>query len=150
MTDFLTFDAVIEPLIWGDKTYTIRPLPRDVMAALPAGTKRIEGEFGEHPINLALTRAPVTDATFVYTGATFLREAGLEPGEVFEARVRPARPDHVEMPEDVTAALRAAGRSADWAALSAGQRRARLHNVAAAKRAETRARRIAKLIAELP
>ncbi|MEM8576558.1 MAG: YdeI/OmpD-associated family protein [Pseudomonadota bacterium] len=149
MTDFITFDARIEPLVWGDRTYTILTLPGEVMDALPRGTKRIEGEFGEFPINLALTRAPVTPATFVYTGAALLREAGLTPGEVFEARIRPADPDYVEMPDDVSAALRAAGRSSDWAALSAGQRRGRLHAVSTAKRAETRARRIAALVANL-
>ncbi|MEL7098090.1 MAG: YdeI/OmpD-associated family protein [Pseudomonadota bacterium] len=150
MSDYLTFDAVVEPLICGEKTYTIVPILNDVIAALPTGTKRIQGEFADHPINLALTKAPVIDGSFVYTGSSFLDEAGLTPGTAFEARIRPADPNAVKVPEDVMAALRAAGRSADWEALTPGKRRGMLHSVNTAKRAETRARRIAALIGELP
>ncbi len=149
MSDWITFDAQIEPMAWGKNTFTIVHLPDAAVAALPAGTKRIEGEFGDFPVNLALTKAPVINGVFVYTGKSFLRESGLEPGEVFEARIRPADPNVVEMPEDVAAALRAAGRSADWAALTPGQQRSKLHLVNSAKRADTRTKRIAKLIATL-
>ncbi|WP_420012770.1 hypothetical protein [Tateyamaria sp.] len=128
MTDgWVAFEGVIAPMEWGKNTYTVLRLPEDVIAALPKGTKRIEGEFGDFPVNLALTKAPVIDGVFVYTGKAFLRDSGLTPGEVFEARVRAVDPDLVEIPEDLSAALRAAGRSADWAALSAGQQRSRLH-----------------------
>ena len=143
------FEGVIAPMEWGKNTYTILPLPEEVVAALPAGTKRIEGEFGDFPVNLALTKAPVIDSVFVYTGKAFLRDSGLEVGMPFDARIRAVDPDLVEMPEDVMAALRAAGRSADWAALSPGQQRGRLHLVNTAKRADTRTKRIATLIAEL-
>ena len=146
---WVCFDGVIEPMAWGRNTYTILRLPDAVIDALPKGTKRIEGEFGEFPINLALTKAPVIDAVFVYTGKTFLRDSGLVVGAPFEARVRAVDPDLVEMPEDVTAALPAAGRSADWAKLTPGQQRGKLHLVNTAKRADTRAKRIATLIAEL-
>ncbi|MEO0379277.1 MAG: YdeI/OmpD-associated family protein [Pseudomonadota bacterium] len=147
--DWQTFDAMIEPMEWGKNTYTILRIPGDVMAALPQGTRRVEGEFGDFPINLALTKAPVIEGTFVYTGKTFLKDSGLEPGEVFEARIRSVDADQVDMPEDVSAALRAAGRSADWDALTAGNQRGRLHAVNTAKRTDTRARRITKLISEL-
>ncbi|MEO0937893.1 MAG: YdeI/OmpD-associated family protein [Pseudomonadota bacterium] len=150
MNDYIAFDGVVEPLVWGDKTFLVLALPEAVLADLPQGTRRIEGEFAEHPINMALTRAPVTPATFVYTGAAFLKEAGITPGEVFEARIRAADPGTVEVPGDVMAALRGAGRSADWHALTPGKRRALLHTVASAKRAETRAKRIAALIKALP
>ncbi|MEL6452421.1 MAG: YdeI/OmpD-associated family protein [Pseudomonadota bacterium] len=147
--DWHAFEAVIEPLEWGASTYTILRLPDDILAALPKGTKRIEGEFADHPVNLALTKAPVINGTFVYTGKAFLRDTGLTVGEPFEARIRPVDPNLVEVPADVTAALHAAGRSTDWAALTPGQQRGKLHLVNSAKRADTRAKRIAKLIAEL-
>ncbi|WP_415401605.1 YdeI/OmpD-associated family protein [Tateyamaria sp. SN3-11] len=147
--DWVYFEGVIAPMEWGKNTYTILPLPDEVVAALPEGTKRIEGEFGDFPINLALTKAPVINGVFVYTGKAFLRDSGLEVGAPFDARIRAVDPDLVEMPEDVMAALRAAGRSADWAALSPGQQRGRLHLVNTAKRADTRTKRIATLIAEL-
>ncbi|MEM8654558.1 MAG: YdeI/OmpD-associated family protein [Pseudomonadota bacterium] len=147
--DWLWFDGVIAPMEWGKNTYTILRLPDAVTAALPAKTKRIEGEFGDFPINLALTKAPVIDGLFVYTGKTFLRDSGLTVGEPFEARIRPVDPDLVEVPDDVMQALRTADRTARWQALTPGQRRSRLHLVNTAKRADTRAKRIAKLIADL-
>lgn len=48
---------------------------------------------------------------------------------------------------DGMTALRAAGRSDDWARLTAGQQRSRMHQVHTAKRAETRANRVDRLIA---
>ena len=147
--DWLWFEGVIEPMEWGKNTYTILRVPDEIASALPPKTKRIEGEFGDFPINLALTKAPVIDGQFVYTGKTFLRDSGLEVGQPFEARVRPVDPSIVEVPEDVTAALRAAGRTDRWNALSPGGQRSKLHLVNTAKRADTRARRIANLIAEL-
>ncbi|WP_147110722.1 YdeI/OmpD-associated family protein [Tateyamaria sp. syn59] len=147
--DWIWFEGVIGPLEWGKNTYTILRLPDEVTAALFPKTKRIEGEFGDFPINLALTKAPVLDGTFVYTGKTFLRDSGLEVGQPFDARIRPVDPTLVEVPEDVMAAIRSAGRSADWASLTPGQQRAKLHLVNTAKRADTRFKRIAKLISEL-
>ncbi|MEM6373311.1 MAG: YdeI/OmpD-associated family protein [Pseudomonadota bacterium] len=147
--DWLTFDGMIEPMEWGKNTYTILRIPDAVIADLPSGTRHIEGEFGEYPVNLALTKAPVLDGVFVYTGKSFLRDSALDVGTPFEARIRPADPNHVEMPGDVSSALRAAGYGAQWAALSAGDRRGRLALVNSAKRPDTRSRRIAKLISEL-
>ncbi|WP_299165155.1 YdeI/OmpD-associated family protein [uncultured Tateyamaria sp.] len=147
--DWIDFEGMIEPLEWGRNTYTILRIPPDVTRRLPEGTKRVEGEFGDHPVNLALTKAPVLDGVFVYTGKSFLHDSGLEPGVAFDARIRPADPDAVDVPEDLTAALHASGRTADWSKLSAGQQRGRLHLVNSAKRADTRAKRIAALISEL-
>lgn len=147
--DWLCFEGVIEPMQWGRSTYTVLRVPDAVAAALPPKTKRIEGEFGEYPINLALTKSPVIEGDFVYTGKTFLRDSGLQVGQPFDARVRAVDPDLVDVPDDVMAAIRGAGRSGDWSALSAGQQRSRLHLVNTAKRADTRAKRIAKLISEL-
>ncbi|MEL6618175.1 MAG: YdeI/OmpD-associated family protein [Pseudomonadota bacterium] len=149
MTDWIAFDARIEPMEWGKRTYTVVRLPDTVVNALPTGTKRVEAEFGSFPVNLALTRAPVIEGVFVYAGKQFLRESGIEPGEGFEARIRPADPNHVDMPEDVAAALRVAGLSAQWAALTPGQQRGKLHLVNSAKRADTRTKRITELISTL-
>jgi len=147
--DWQTFDGVIEPMEWDKNTYTVLRIPDAVMATLPAGTRRVEGEFGDFPINLALTKSPAIDGTFVYTGKSFLAESGLEVGVPFEARIRFVDPDLVEMPEGVAAALRAAGRIADWNKLTPGDQRGRLHTVNTAKRADTRARRITTLISKL-
>ncbi|WP_050529624.1 YdeI/OmpD-associated family protein [Pseudaestuariivita atlantica] len=148
MTGYVTFTARIVPMEWGDSTYTVLPLPDDVRAALgPA--KRVEGEINEHPVNLAVTRAPVLDMPFLWTGKSLLDEIGIAPGDEVEVRLRPADPDAVDVPRDVTLALRSAGVTDAWDALTPGKRRGLLHTVKTAKRAETRARRIHALIAQL-
>lgn len=147
--NWLWFDGVIQPMEWGKNTYTVLRLPDSVTIALPDGTKRIEGEFGDFPINLALTKAPVMDGVVVYTGKTFLRDSGLEVGKVFEARIRPVDPNMVDVPDDVLNAIRSAGKIESWAALTSGQQRSRLHLVNTAKRADTRVKRIQKLTSEL-
>ena len=147
---YVSFEARIVPLRWGENTYTILPLPAAVMDAL-GGARRVEGEIGEHPVNMGVARADpaVLEGPFLYTGKAFLAEAGIAPSETVEVRLRPADPDAVEMPEGLEAAIRAAGLTAAWEALTPGRRRALAHPVRAAKRAETRARRIAALISDL-
>lgn len=145
---FEAFEGRVEPLTWGRANYTILRLPPEVARALgPA--RRVEGEIAEHPVNLGVARADVVDGPFLWTGKALLDAAGIAPGEAVEVRLRPADPDAVDTPPDVAAALRAAGRIAAWEALTPGRRRALLHGVAGAKRAETRTRRIAALVAEV-
>jgi len=148
MTDYITFEAAIEPMVWGDSTYTVLRLPPEIAAAL-APAKRVEGEFGDHPVNLAITRAPVIDDPFLWTGKTLLNRTGLRPGEVFEARLRPTDPAAVDVPADVTRAIRSGGATDAWDALTPGKQRSLLYPVETAKRAETRAKRITKLVTSL-
>jgi hypothetical protein len=151
MSDWLTFEGVIEPILWGETTYTILRLPADVAVALEAaGAKRVEGEFSDHPVNLALTRAaPVGDFAFLWTGKSLLEATGLEPGEPFEVRLRPAPDDAVDTPDDVAQALRRADVTPAWEALTPGKRRGLLYKIATAKTQATRDKRIAALVAEL-
>ena len=125
-------------------------LPPKVLAAL-GKTRRVEGEFNDHPVNLAITKAPpdVIDTPFLWAGKSLLQKVGLEPGEVFEARLKPVSGDIVETPQDITNALRSAGKTDAWDALTPGKKRGMIHQVDSAKRAETRVKRIAKLLAEL-
>lgn len=150
MEDYLTFDGRIVPMEWGKSTYTILPLPPSVSDALAqAGAKRVEGEIGDYPVNLALTKAPMIDQVFVYTGKRFLRDSGITPGDTVEVRLRPAPEQEVEMPEDLQLALRQSEMTNKWAALTPGKQRGLIHTIATAKRAETRAKRIAKVLAEI-
>ena len=144
----MTFDARVEPLVWGKSTYTILRLPAEVVARL-GRTRRVEGEVNDHPVNLAITRAPVIEDAFLWAGKSFLREVGLRPGDTAEVRLRPAPDDLVEIPPDVTNALRSAGLAEAWEALTPGRRRGLLYQVTVAKRPETRARRIADLLISL-
>ncbi|SEW46294.1 protein of unknown function [Cognatiyoonia koreensis] len=150
MSNYISFIGKVVPMAWGDSTYTVLPLPDEVMQELgKQGAKRVEGEINDHPINLALTKAPVIDQTFLYAGKTLLKECDITPGEDVEVRLRKADPNDVETPADVAQALRAAGKTDLWNALTPGRQRGLLHQIQAAKRAETRKKRIAALIKEL-
>ena len=133
---------------WGTSVYTVLPIPAEVIAAL-GPTRRVEGEIADHPVNLALTKAPVIEDVFVWTGKSLLDQIGIGPGDEVEVRLRPAPDDVVEVPEDVAAAVLAAGVSEQWEALTPGKKRGALHQISTAKRAETRAKRIAKLTEDL-
>lgn len=150
MEDYLAFSGAIEPMEWGRSVYTVLRIPPEVAAPLHAiGARRVEGEINDFPVNLALTKAPAIDGPFLYTGKSLLRRIGITPGEEVEVRLRKAPADVVETPDDVAFALRTAELSDTWAALTPGKQRGLLHQVTSAKRAETRAKRIVKLLTEL-
>lgn len=150
MTDWQSFEGVVEPLLWGRATYTVLRLPEDVAAALLATrATRVEGEIAEHPVNLGLSRAPVVDGVFLWAGQSLLDRVGIQPGERVEVRLRPAPPDAVDTPDDLAAALRRADRCAEWEVLRPGKRRSLIYQIGTAKTAATRAKRIAALIAGL-
>jgi hypothetical protein len=145
MTGWVTFEASVEPLAWGRSTYTILRLPEPVVHAL-GKTRRVEGEIAEHPVNLALTRAPVVDGVFLWAGQTLLDRIGIAPGEPVEVRLRPAPDDQVDLDADIAAALRAAGVLDRWEAMTPGKRRGMLYQITTAKTDRTRRTRITKLI----
>lgn len=145
MSDWVSFEAVVEPVVWGKATYTLLRLPDWAVEALGAA-KRVEGEINEHWVNLALSRAPVVEGVFLWAGQSLLDRLGIVPGEPLEVRLRPAPDDQVDTPEDVAAALRAAGMTAEWEGLTAGKRRGMLYQIGTAKTAPTRAKRIDAMI----
>ncbi len=150
MSDYITFEGQVVPIEWGDATYTILPLPAEVAAALERqNAKRVVGEINDHPVNLALTKAPVVDGTFLWAGKSLLDACGIEPGEIIEVRLKKTDPDAVDVDADIIDALRAAQVSDLWSALTPGKQRGHLHMINTAKRADTRQKRINKLIAEL-
>lgn len=150
MTSYVTFEACITPMQWGETIYTVLPLPPEVLSALgPA--KRVEGEFAEHPINLAIAKAPknIIETSFLWTGKSLLDRIGISPGVTFEARLRPSDPNMVDVPQDVMHALRSSGTLEGWDSLTPGKKRGALHQIESAKRAETRIKRISALISDL-
>ena len=108
MTDWVAFEGRVEPLTWARATYTILRLPDDALRSL-GKTRRVEGEIAEHPVNLALSRAPVVEGVFLWTGQSLLDRIGIQPGEPVEVRLRPAPDDRVDLDSDIEAALRAGG-----------------------------------------
>ncbi len=148
MSDYVSFAGRIEAIVWGRSTYTILILPDEVLAAL-GKTRRVEGEINEHPVNLALTRAPVVEGTFLWAGQSLLDRIGAMPGEEVEVRLRPAPDGMVEVPPEVEVAVRAGGVLAVWEGLTPGKQRGLLYQISAAKTEPTRRKRIATLIASL-
>ena len=148
MTDWVTFEGRVEPLTWGRSTYTILRLPDACLQAL-GKTRRVEGEIADHPVNLALSRAPVVDGVFLWTGSSLLDRIGIQPGEPVEVRLRPAPDDRVDLDPDIEAALRAAGVLVAWESLTPGKRRGLLYQIATAKTEPTRLKRIARLVEDL-
>ncbi len=151
MTTYHTFEGQITAMEWGKSIYTVLRLPDDITAALEAeGAKRVEGEINDLPVNLALTKAPVIDGVFLWAGKSLSDEIGVAPGDIFDVRLRKADPNDVDVPDDVTLALRQAAATDRWNALTAGKQRGLLHAITTAKRPDTRKNRIAKMIATLP
>ncbi|HEY0276673.1 MAG TPA: YdeI/OmpD-associated family protein [Solirubrobacterales bacterium] len=77
--------------------------------------------------------------------------AGVDTGDAVEVEVElDTEPRVLEVPEDLTRALDADPEArAAWDALAPSHRRRHVHSIEGAKKAETRARRIEKAVAEL-
>jgi hypothetical protein len=148
MSEWVTFEGRVEHLTWGRSTYTILRLPDDALKAL-GPCRRVEGEIAEHPVNLALSRAPVVDGVFLWTGQSLLDRIGIQPDEPVEVRLRPAPDDRVDLDPDIEAALREGGVLDQWQSLTPGKRRGLLYQIATAKTDQTRKARIAKLVGTL-
>lgn len=148
MTGWVAFEGRVEPLTWGRATYTILRLPDDAVESL-GRTRRVEGEIAEHPVNLALSRAPVVEGVFLWTGQSLLDRIGIQPGEPVEVRLRPAPDDRVDLDPDIEAALRSRGVLDHWESLTPGKRRGLLYQIATAKTEPTRVKRIQRLVEDL-
>ncbi len=144
------FAGVVEPMAWGRSTYTVIRVPDALVAAARrAGTRRVAGTVDGVEVNLALTRNNVVDDHYVYAGAPLLRRLGVRPGDVVDCVLAPVDPDEVAVPEELAAALEAAGLVDDWEALAPSTRRRLLQPVQSARRASTRAERLSVLLERL-
>jgi Bacteriocin-protection, YdeI or OmpD-Associated len=142
MIDWVTFEGRVEPLTWGRSTYTILRLPEAALQAL-GKTRRVEGEIADHPVNLALSRAPVVEGVFLWTGQSLLDRIGIEPGEPVEVDAVVRGGAEADLDPDIEAALIAGG------ALTPGKRRGLLYQIATAKTEPTRQKRITRLLEDL-
>lgn len=147
MSEWIEFEGRIMPLEWGDNIYTILPLPDDITLALRAqNTKRVTLEINDHVLNLALTKAPPIDATFVYIGKSILKEVGIEPSDTLLLRIKKVDPDILDIPDDVIHHLMVHGALEIWNGLTTGKKRGLLHPIVSAKKPETRHARLLKLV----
>jgi hypothetical protein len=147
MTDWVCFEASVEPLVRGRNTYAVLRLPPGAARILQAARAgRVGGEIAGQPVNLALSRAPQGDGLFPWAGQTLLDSLGAKPGVQPEVRPRPAPTDAVDTPEDVEVALRRSGQAEAWQRLTPGQQRGLLHQINTAKTGQTRTRRSATFL----
>ncbi|USX54598.1 YdeI/OmpD-associated family protein [Lentzea sp. HUAS12] len=142
-----TFSALLE---LNGKTATGFRVPADVVEALGQGKKpRVLVGIGGHTWRSTVA---VYDGDFMLGVSAANREAaGVTAGETVEVTLEPDLAERtVDVPEDLAAALdRNPAARAAFRALSYSNQRQRAEAVAGAKQAETRARRIEKIITEL-
>lgn len=141
----MRFRATLE---LGGKTATGVQVPDEVVAGLgshkrPAVTVTING------YSYPSTVATMGGRFMVPVSAEVRKHAGVEAGDEIDVDVvLDDRPRTVTVPDDLAAALGAAGARAAFDALTYSNRRAHVLSVEGAKAAETRARRVAKVVSD--
>ncbi|MGW6621767.1 DUF1905 domain-containing protein [Nocardia sp. NPDC055002] len=134
----------------GGKTATGFRVPADVVEALGGGKRpRVVVTIGPHTFRS--TVAVYGGEFMVPLNASNREAAGVSAGDTAEVTVELDREDRtVEVPDDLAQALeQRPGSTAAFAALSYSKQRERVQSVTEAKRAGTRATRIAKIVTEL-
>ena len=146
MSSMVTFTA---PLVLDGKTATDIAVPDEVVAQLGAGKRfAVVVTIGDY--SYRSTIGPYRGATMLPVSAANRAEAGIAAGdEVTVGLEVDETPRTVEVPEDLAAALATASLTDAFAALSVSSRRAHVASVEGAKTAETRERRVQKVLATL-
>ena len=141
----MRFRATVE---LSGRTATGIPVPDEVVAALGAGKRpAVHVTVAGH--RYRSTIAPMGGRSFVPLAAEHRTAAGVAAGDEVDVVLEPdTEPRTVTVPDDLAAALDDDTRRA-FDALSYSNRRRHVLAVEGAKAAETRARRIAKVVAEL-
>ncbi len=141
----MRFRATLE---LGGKTATGVHVPDEIVAGLgshkrPAVTVTING------YSYPSTVATMGGRFMLPVSAEVRRHAGVEAGDELDVNVvLDDRPRTVTVPDDLAAALDAAGARATFDALTYSNQRAHVLSVEGAKAAETRARRVAKVVSD--
>ncbi|MGY0498473.1 YdeI/OmpD-associated family protein [Nocardia sp. FBN12] len=134
----------------GGKTATGFRVPADVVEALGQGKRpKVVVTIGPHTFRSTVA---VYDGEFMLPlNASNRAAAGVSAGETTDVTVELDREERtIEVPDDLAKALaHHPGSAATFAALSYSKQRERVQSVITAKRPETRANRIAKIVAEL-
>lgn len=130
------------------KTATGIPVPPDVVTALGPGKRpAVRVSVGSH--SYRSTIAPMGGVFWIPLAAEHRAAAGVAAGEEVDVEVEPdTAPRVVTVPDDLAAALDGDARSR-FDALSYSNQRRHVLAVEGSKAAETRARRIAKVVDEL-
>ncbi|WP_166906588.1 YdeI/OmpD-associated family protein [Mycobacterium sp. DL440] len=125
-------------------------VPAHVVEALQAG-KRPAVVVDVNGYRYRSTIAPMGGKFLIPFSAERRNESGIGGGDAIDVDLTvDIEPRTVEVPDDLRAALAgSAGAAAKWERLSYSKQKAHVTAVQGAKAAETRSRRIAKVIAEL-
>jgi hypothetical protein len=125
-------------------------VPADVVAALDAG-KRPPVVVNVNGYEYRSTVAPMGGKYLLPFSADRRKESGIAGGDAIEVEVTlDTAPRTVEVPDDLQSALDASpAAAAAWEKLSYTYRKEHARSVVDAKKAETRARRIAAVVAKL-
>ena len=133
-----------------EKNATGIPVPAEVVAALGQGKRpKVIVHIGGH--SYRSTVAAYGDVYLLPLSQEHRAAAGVEGGQTVEVTLElDTQPRTVDVPDDLAAALaERPGRRAAFDALSYTARKEHVRQVTTAKAAETRQRRIAKIVAGL-
>jgi len=132
-----------------DKEATGIPVPDDVVANLAAG-KRPALVVTINGYSYRTTLATMSGTSILSLSAEHRNAAGVSAGDAVEVTLElDTQPRTVEVPDDLAAALSDQGLREAFDALSYSARKEHVRQVESAKAAETRARRVAGVIAKL-
>jgi hypothetical protein len=141
------FDATIALHAAGRYHYTVVYLPPALAAKLPfeqSARLRIEADVSGVAVKGAWQ--PAGGRWYLMLPKAGLRHAGLAVGSAVEVAFRLLPQDDVDLPPELAALLRGDPAVArGWQALSAGKQRGLAYMVASARKAETRAARLAQV-----
>jgi hypothetical protein len=145
------FDAVIARHPIGTMHYTVVYLDPSLPPELPFEGQprlRIEADVGGVPVKGAWQ--PSKGRWYLMLPKTRLRDAGLAIGDAVEVAFRVIAQTDVDIPEELAARLAAVARLRKaWATHTPGTQRGLAHFIESAKRAPTRAARLAQVEAAL-
>jgi Bacteriocin-protection, YdeI or OmpD-Associated/Domain of unknown function (DUF1905) len=125
-------------------------VPADVVAALDAG-KRPAVVVNVNGYEYRSTVAPMGGKYLLPFSADRRKESGIQGGDAIDVELTlDTAPRTVEVPDDLQSALNASPTAAAaWEKLSYTHKKEHVQSVLDAKKAETRARRIAAVVAKL-
>jgi hypothetical protein len=136
-------------VLFRDGNNTGIEVPEAAVAALGRG-KRPAVLVEVNGFRFRSTVAPMGGKFLIPFSAARREESGISGGDAVEVTLTvDVEPRTVEVPEDLRAALDAAGATAAWDALSYSKRKEHARSVTEAKKPETRARRVETVVAKL-
>jgi hypothetical protein len=136
-------------VLFRDGNNTGIEVPEAAVAALRRG-KRPAVLVEVNGFRFRSTVAPMGGKFLIPFSAARREESGISGGDAVEVTLTvDVEPRTVEVPEDLRAALDAAGATAAWDALSYSKRKEHARSVTEAKKPETRARRVETVVAKL-